>query len=224
MKIDVITPSGERPEALALCREYVARQTYQDINHIVVETSGTIAANLVLLLDQVTGDAVVVFEDDDWYHPKWVEYCVERLQKFPMVGELHTRYYHLPLRKHRDMETARRASLCNTAFRPEMIPHLRGACAAGHLGVDARFWANALLDGNPSHLNRGPLFYVVGMKGLPGRPGMGAGHNANFYMTPRDDNYAVLRSWVGEDDAAHYIELMKEWTSLGKIVCNTRVG
>lgn len=224
MKVDVITPSGGRPDTLELCRHYVDRQTYSDINHIVVETEGTLADNLALLLEQVTGDAVVVFEDDDWYHPLWVEYCVEKLQQFPMVGELHTRYYHLPLRKYRDMETRARSSLCNTAFRPEMGKFLRTAYEAGHVGIDARFWAEAIRHGTKYHLNPGPQWYVVGMKGLPGRPGMGAGHRANFYRNRPDTDEVVLRSWIGDYDADHYLRLLQEWERLGKVVCDTGVG
>jgi hypothetical protein len=100
MKVDVITPSGERPETLALCREYVARQTYPDINHIVVETKGTLAANLALLVEQLTGGSSIAsnaFRDSRWlvscthdtttFHCVSIEICQRPVD--PVCATLH---------------------------------------------------------------------------------------------------------------------------------------
>ena len=60
-------------------------------------------------------------------------------------------------------------------------------------------------------MNAGEL-YVTGMKGLPGTPGIGIGHNGERYRQ-RDENRTVLRKWVGEQDANRYLSLLKDWSN-----------
>lgn len=90
MRLSIITPTCDRPAGIALCERYMARQTLQPHEWIVADGGSTpaaltmgqvhlhhpgergaanLAGNILRALDAVTGDAVVVWEDDDWYAP-----------------------------------------------------------------------------------------------------------------------------------------------------------
>jgi hypothetical protein len=70
------------------------------------------------------------------------------------------------------------------------------AFSARKIGVDRMFWdsvrGGAIHDTNT----------VVGIKGLPGRKGLGLGHRPDHRFTP-DPDFAKLREWIGAD-AEHY--------------------
>jgi hypothetical protein len=62
--------------------------------------------------------------------------------------------------------------------------------------VDMRLWSKL----------RGVLhedYRCVGIKGLPGRPGVGVGHHPGGAPDPELN---VLRDWVGDDDAWEYAQ------------------
>src|ERR1017187_2413419 len=93
--ISIITETGARPEAIALCLKYVQRQSYTGpLQWIVVDDGvtateapsllregwlvtylrpesqpgqNTLARNLLMALPEVLYEKVLVFEDDDWY-------------------------------------------------------------------------------------------------------------------------------------------------------------
>ena len=144
-KVSVFTPtSGGRPEALKLCCDYVDRQTCTIHEHIIEEDGGTLAENLKVGLPKCTGDIIVVFEDDDHYKPEYVEWCVMMLEDRDLVGEGISRYYHMPTGNYIEHHTGpHRASLCNTAFRRDLVPLLAECAVENLVGIDARFWQRA---------------------------------------------------------------------------------
>ena len=231
MRVSAFTPTRGRPETLALCKEYVARQTHPIHEHII-ESGGSLAQNLRAGLPKVTGDVVVIFEDDDHYHPGWVEWCVSTLENYDVAGESATRFYHLPTKGYAVVGTGEcRSSLCNTAFRRELIPMLLAEVKENFIPIDLHFWASAvkarkrvLCNPGPgtschkppcTHKNcgvagDGPPLYVTGMKGLPGTKGMSFSHNPNYYRQFHTDDgrFSMLRWWVGDDDAERYLEMI----------------
>ena len=209
--ISIITPTNGRPEALALCKEFVARQTFTDYEHIV-EEGGMLNQNLTAALPKAQGEIIAVFEDDDHYKAGWLQYIVDHMvDDVVLVGESCSNYYHLPSAGHCPMEMRGhpRSSMCSTAFHRSVIPSMEAMCQRGPIGLDARFWAQ--VSKNPHHLNHGPEYFVTGMKGLPGTQGMGVGHKMNWYKGGLDTDRVILRKWVGEEDAARYLQLLEEW-------------
>lgn len=156
-------------------------------------------ANLLRALAAVTGDVVVIAEDDDWYAPTHLETLARQLSEpgVLMAGDDKQRYYNLPHRKWR-LFNNRGASLCQTGFEATLIPTFRAvieSCISMRAyGIDGAFWA-----GQPAavkSLTRTNT--VVGIKGLPGQAGLGVGHRPKAGWTS-DPHGKQLRAWIGDD-------------------------
>ena len=194
--ITLLTPTGARPEAFSNCVKWMKAQTYQGAVRWVIVDDGpepeqvpcidgweivivrptplwsgknTQARNMLAGLEHCT-DMVAVIEDDDQYAPWWVERCVEWLQHDDLVGECGAVYRNLRSGNERKMNNKHHASLCQTAVKGEAVEALRQACrAAGH--IDMALWRS----------RKGKLYPyqggVLGLKGYPGRRGIGSGHS-----------------------------------------------
>lgn len=219
MRISVITPTADRPRGIALCERYMARQTVQPDEWIVADggqvpaklTMGQIhlhepsppgaanlAANILRALDAVTGDAVVIFEDDDYYRPDHIAACVAGLKRWSAYGCPRLLYFNVEHRCWVQMAN-RGAALCQTAFRAELIQDMRRAAqdaiVAGSFGIDGRFWSSR------THMANGAQT-VIGIKGLAGTPGLGIGHRPKSKPGRRwqpDPEMNVLRQMIGAD-------------------------
>lgn len=226
--LTLLTATGCRPQAWGLCEQWMARQTFDGPVRWVIVDDGeqaqplsfarpgwelcvvrprpywrsgenTQARNLLAGL-AVIGDAesVAVIEDDDWYAPDWLATVHEALQTAELVGEGHARYYNLARGVGRQLVNGSHASLCSTAVRGQALKRLRAMCTAHLKFIDIHLWragGGRLIGGHR----------VVGIKGLPGRGGIGAGHRQSFTGTP-DHGGRLLREWVGPD-ADRYLEL-----------------
>lgn len=234
--LTLLTVTGERPKAFALCEEWMRRQTYtgqvrwvivddgrteQKINfqpergtwHIEVYRpdtpwqpgQNTQARNLLLGLFVIHNhENLVIIEDDDYYAPDWLETVERELEKAELVGETNARYYNLNKRMGREMENFRHSSLCSTAMRGQAIETFRSVCRPGIQFIDHILWQ--------AHSNQ-RLFKghrVVGIKGLPGRQGIGMGHDKKFTGI-RDNGGKLLTEWIGLDAASLYIEDLVKW-------------
>jgi hypothetical protein len=224
--IIALTPTGGRPEAFALCERWMKRQTRQPDLWIVVDDvmpptprtmrqvaitptdswtdgSSTQARNILAGLDfieqEVPGEHGILFiEDDDWYAPDYIEKQAARLEEAEMVGEQPARYYHVRHAAYRAFEPTPHASLAATAIRSSMIPAVREACELASY-IDMYLWRKY---GHPQMLYNDTS--VVGIKGMPGRPGVSAAHRRETggYWTP-DTGGAKLREWIGEDSTVY---------------------
>lgn len=144
---------------------------------------------------------LVIIEDDDWYAPDWLTTVAAELDKAELVGEGWARYYNINTRRARKMLNEKHASLCSTAMRGGAIKRFQYLCEQdGVTFIDADLWKMA---GCTNHLFGGHR--VIGMKGLPGRVGIGMGHS-NKMVGHFDQDGSVLRDWVG-DDADVYLNL-----------------
>lgn len=221
--LQVITPTGDRPLAWDLCQRYMERQTYpgpvawhvtddgripsvfdfsrdgytQHIYRLEPMSGNSQARNLLHLLNNIDpAYPVVCFEDDDRYSADWLETCVRELAKAELVGEFRARYYNIALRRGRQLSNTQHASLCSTAMRGDALKTFRQACERAPKFIDLELWRRH----RSRHLFGGNR--VVGIKGLPGRGGIGMGHRDDF-RGEYDPDGALLRQWIGED-ARHY--------------------
>lgn len=220
MGITLLTPTGGRPEAFALCERWIARQTYRgEIQWLVADDGATPTActmgqtvvrpepfwtagqntqhrNLLALLPRIRHDAVLHIEDDDWYAASYVETMARRLEMADMVGERPARYYNVRYRSWHDCGNDKHASLFQTGMRTPVIEILRQICQRRQW-IDMTMWPAVA----------GSLLFTgeetVGIKGMPGRPGQVVSHRRASWLTP-DLNYEVLQRWVGVEDAAEY--------------------
>lgn len=224
--ITLLTPTGGRPEAFALCEHYMSRQSVRPDQWIVVDdceihttlTRGqvsvrvepfwepgqmTLPRNIKAGLETALGigsDVVIIIEDDDWYHPDYIKTVMDRLNEVSLAGEGKAKYYNV--RTHRSIvhRNTRHASLCQTAFRSECIPEIinlidRNPCQKyldldiWKLNFSKRVWRDKTT--------------CVGIKGMPGRGGIGYGHDDQ--RGDKDSQpFRLLKEWIGTDDARVY--------------------
>lgn len=220
MELTLITPTGNRPEAMALCERYMARQSQRWAQWIVVDdgapatplTMGqtllrpaplwapgqpsTQYRNMLLGLEAVQGDAVLVIEDDEWYAADYLKISLKLLAQADMVGEIPSRYYHVQQRRWRNMENTNMASLSQTGFRRAVFPLLMGLCRK-QLWLDTALWHAAQRGSFRAAKHQSAQ--VVGIKGLPGRPGMSNAHQPQGARWTYDPDLAHLRNWIGAD-------------------------
>lgn len=231
----VITPTGGRPAQFSHLCDYLLRQRYvRDLRWIVVDDvspatvyrseietrlprnwelillrpnsvwqpgDNTQCRNMSLALGHVEKfDKVVVMEDDDWYAPTFL-YTVESwLDTHDVVGEGQARYYNVPMQSYRQLINMNHASLCSTGLKGNAINVLRNIVERNEKWIDIALWAEA--DGGMVYQQNG---LVVGIKGLPGRSGIGMGHRTLDGV--RDIDGTVLRQWIG-DDVRRYLPIV----------------
>lgn len=217
--LTLITPTGDRPEAFALCERWMTNQIIDEpIKWIVVDDgfeetkinySGEIeiqyerlpplkdntqTRNLLHAMESVSlDDKVVVIEDDDYYGPNWLTTISEKLDTFDLAGEGHSIYWNVPHRRFTECKNTGHASLCSTGLTRSAIPFFIQLCKARKTGIDMTMWRQF---GGPKEvfISRN----VIGIKGLPGRKGLGAGHTEKFlrFADPEGKN---LLHWIGKD-------------------------
>ena len=218
--LTLITPTGDRPEAFKLCERWIANQYYTgDYRWIVVDdgveptqttnknieyirlppaTYNTQKRNLLEGLSRVsTNDKLVHIEDDDYYNPNWLGIMDVYLDKFDLVGETNTIYYNIRTLKYLENKNNTHSSLCSTGMTGEAIKHFYSVCRCNDLMIDIRMWRS--FTGSKHLLNSNN---VIGMKGLPGRLGIGAGHKPGF-LKQEDMDGKVLKNLIGRDAEAY---------------------
>lgn len=227
--LNLLTVTGARPLAWSLCQRWMGRQDYSGTVHWLIVDDGrqpqrldplpagwtrevlrpaplwrpghnTQHRNLLAGLDRLgraTGPLVII-EDDDWYGPQWLSQCAATLDRAELVGQAPNAYYHVPSRSYHLFRNNRHASLCATALHGRALAAFRRACNERPKYVDLNLWRAF---GGPSHLFASRQ--VLGIKGLPGRAGIG-GHEPHGYDPDPGGDW--LRDWMGEE-AAVYLNL-----------------
>jgi hypothetical protein len=227
--LHLLTPTGARPEGMALLARALSVQTYtgparwivvDDCDPATVEPAAragievevvrpawrwqpgmnTQAQCMAAALARVPeGATCIVLEDDDCYLPDHIATVLAALERAELAGERVARYYNVATRRWKAIPSDRHASLASTACRGAALALLREVCAAGSRRIDMDLWQG--FRGPKALLNTGN---VVGIKGLPGRDGIGVGHRATF--GDPDPAGEVLAEWVGAELAARYDE------------------
>lgn len=220
--LTLLTATGARPDAFALCERWMAAQDYAgQVRWVIVDDGpeaqpvtlardgwtvgvlrpqpawqpgqNTQARNLLAGLDVIGDDArLVLIEDDDYYAPDWLSHVDGQMDRAELVGEGMARYYNVRMRTGRQLENRRHASLCSTAVRGPAIGALRDVCEMAPEFIDIELWRRH----QSQHVFGGHR--VVGIKGLPGRIGIGVGHRTDFQGSADPDG-RLLREWVGDD-------------------------
>ena len=227
--VTIVTATGGRPFAFSLCRKYVERQRYAgaiqwlvvddgeprvagelecarlDVTRVFPEPKwspgqNTLARNLMAAIPKIKHDKVIFCEDDDWVHDGYCDAMSRALDSADIAGEVPARYYHVPCRRYRVLANGAHASLCQTGIRSSLLPLLWRICSDDRAEfIDVRLWREAKGKKN--------LFFgehVLGIKGLPGRPGIGIGHRPQGLGQLADPDFEVLRGFVGVNDSTAY--------------------
>ncbi len=210
--ITAITCTGDRPQAFSLVQKWMIGQTVRPDEWIVVDDGKnpmpfdwvtrrdpqpddpqhTMLLNLKTALPLVRGEYVFFIEDDEYYAPTYIEQMLERLKNFELVGIGRSKYYHVPTRGYKQHQNMDHASLAQTACRKSFLTTIN-SLLDGDSFLDIRIWKAG--SGLIFHDDKGSLY--CGMKGMPGREGIGYGHKRKPYAYI-DQDLSVLRSWVAD--------------------------
>ena len=232
--VTLLTCTGGRQQTFTKLEEWVARQTLRPKNWVVVDDveeataiesrvhlirptpfwepgQMTYARNFKLGLEYIKKNLqepnwIAMFEDDDWYHPQYLEHYIPLLENaredgILMGGEFANIYYHVGYRRWKRVGmAARNATMAATIFHSDLIPEIE-AVLNGYdgLSLDLQMFHNI-----PQ--NKWVVYdtdYVVGIKGTPAtRCGGTHSHTAHTVARGgwRDDlDCAQLRKFIGGD-------------------------
>ncbi len=233
MKLTLLTTTCHRPEAWAICEKYIAAQTRKPDQWLVLDDDeiktvctkgqdyhywpecrgrGSLTRKITKAVKEnlITGDAVVVVENDDAYAPTYLENVEKWLQTADLVGEGDSLYYNVRERVWFSHRNSQHASFCATAFKVSLFPQLLKACNTDCPYVDIRLWnyvqspfkKRVIMPSDYPASTR----LTVGIKGMPGTRGYGAGHTMTGARgTHKDPGLAKLTSLLGKDAEAYRI-------------------
>lgn len=227
MGITLITPTGDRPLAFALCQKWMRKQTSQPDQWIVVDDGKvalkpdasmeyirrkphpndpphTLSLNLEASLPLIKGNKIIIIEDDEYYAPKYVAEMALKLDQYEIVGIGNAKYYHLNSGRYYRHGNMNRASLAQTAFRDSFLPEFKEILKMniGSPFIDARFWEKIGGSGRGFIFvddNNNSLYAAI--KGLSGRSGV-VGHDPNsgkYQKSCPDISRSILRQWIPKD-------------------------
>ena len=181
------------------------------------EGQNTQIRTLLMGIKWVRGHHVFLLEDDDYVKPTFLQQYMEWFNENPgraLIGEASAKYYNIRTLKYRIQGNLYHASLCQTAFVGNQLPMFADALRATPEGgyVDEVLWGMA----KEGRIAASCIFLnpnseqLVGMKGLPGRDGIGASHTWNPGWQEDDDDKSILKQWIGEDGFQTYVQVLGE--------------
>jgi hypothetical protein len=229
--IVLITPTGSRPKQFELCMQWMKVQTYKGkVCWIVIDDcfpvttskldnfkdnwfivkkypkpiwkkgDNTQSRNLKVGIDIVKVlpdvEAIFIIEDDDYYKPEYLQEMINRLKGFSLAGETKTVYYNLVSRSFKVNDNTGHSSLFQTCFTKSILPIFESCLTSSF--IDIRLFKKVQ---NANLFEAGKL--SIGMKGLPGRTGIGNGHRMKNGISDPDGE--KLKELLG-DDAKYYLE------------------
>lgn len=211
----IVVDDGKEQTKTNLHCDYIRREPQK------TDPKHTLLINIKEAYQHIRGDMVLFFEDDEYYDPSYIEEMASKLRSFDIAGIGRSKYYFLPGQKWYKHKNMGHASLAQTGFNMNFFAEAKSVLD-GDPFYDIRLWRkinkNAenlyLPDSQHQRANgKGIIFedfgksLYAGMKGLPGRKGIGAGHtNTNYFA--QDKDYQVLKQWIPKD-YQDYIELNK---------------
>jgi hypothetical protein len=222
--LTLLTATGCRPDTWKICERLAKAQTYGgDVRWVIVDDGeipqpinfsrhgwtlevirpepfwkdgdNTQHRNLLAGLDVIGDDErVVVWEDDDYYDPSYLHFVNLWIDKHDLVGECRARYFNVQSGYGKRIPNRSHASLCSTAVKGPGLMALRLEVEAGNKFIDLSLWkryrgAKKLYDSS----------LVVGIKGQPGRAGIGMGHTRLLHIPANN----FLRREIGEKAAIY---------------------
>lgn len=215
--LTLLTATGMRPEAWAICERLMMAQTYQGKARWIIVDDGekqqpitferdgwtlevirpepfwklgenTQARNLMIGLAHIRpDDKLVICEDDDLYLPGYLADVDKWLDRADLVGEPMARYFNVATGIGKQLTNKAHCSLCSTAVKGAGIKALCQAVLKNKKFIDMELWRT--FKGTKYISN---TRHVVGIKGLPGRDGIGCGHRMQG-----NPNKGMLRQWIG---------------------------
>ena len=201
----IVVDDGKVPMTPFVPMEYIRREPLpSDPEH-------TLTVNLKAAYPLIKGNKIMIIEDDEYYAPGYVAEMATRLDHHELVGIKHAKYYHLGSGGYCTHANINHASFAETAFRASFLPIFKPFLDIDiHTFLDIRIWRKVrgiVHLRAPSQMKRdrrGFLFVddpplYLGVKGLPGRVGIGIGHDEKRYAHRDTPDRDVLKKWIPGD-------------------------
>ena len=169
----------------------------------------------------ILGNKILFWEDDEYYARDYILDMSKLMDTYEVVGIGRSKYYYLPGNTYYSHNNMGHASLAQTGFRKSFLNEFL-EILPGDSFLDIRIWN--IINPGETHLKetgrheyiskngRGFIFndkdksLYVGMKGMPGRKGIGSGHKG--IGTKDTPKYNVLHEWIPqEEDFNVYINM-----------------
>lgn len=151
----------------------------------------------------IKGDAIVWFENDDYYFPGWIEWCEKQLsQGFELVGQGLAIYYNVAHRWWSKCNNPRHASLCNTAMSVKLLEVIVNIIEGYRIPwIDTYLWRTdcAKYLQLPSDAER----LLIGIKGMPGYGYSREHRKGNPKEVKGDPSLMKLWKLIGKDAAVY---------------------
>lgn len=223
--LTLITCTGDRLEAFALCEKYMARQSVKWDEWIVVDdgeikvgctlgqkhiklqanTHDSFRRNMYHGLRHAKGDKILFIEDDDWYAPIYLQAMSTLLDQAKLVGQARAKYFNVSQGCYRVFNNYQHASLCQTGIHSSLVPiAMKHLCNKKESAsqLDGNLWIRSGVHHTDKYLMMGSL-WCVGMKGMPGRKGLGHSHEV-LEGFETNGAFEKLSQWIGQQDADVY--------------------
>jgi len=199
----IVVDDGKREkfniDSLPSFAQYVRREPQ------LTDHKFTLVENIKEAVKYIAGNQIFIMEDDEYYAPQYLEVMSKHLEPVAVVGIGCSKYYHLPTGGYEVHQNKEHASLAQTGFTDKFLPNFN-SCIEKGMGtcwLDDQLWKAVQASQRSSAKipfdlfvdNGSPLY--VGMKGLPGRDGIGVGHKPQSYRGRVDDkNRTLLKQWI----------------------------
>jgi len=149
-------------------------------------------------------EAIFIIEDDDFYKPQYLERMMARFGEYRVLGEMNTVYYNVYYRNYFVNRNTSHVSLFQLAIKPDLVGLFRTVFAERF--IDFKFYEKLhaqefVRRGEVGFFNENNL--AIGIKGMHGRAGIGAGHGKLMNMLP-DPHMNWLRTQITIEDARLY--------------------
>jgi len=177
---------------------YVRREPQpDDPKHTLVKNVET----ALLWVNRYINDTKIIFwEDDEYYSSEYIAEMSSRLDKTQVVGIGCAKYYHLPTGGYMLHSNMQHASLAQTAFHISVLPMVDECVAQGMEKdwLDCNIWRRVIKSKGAIHhdIFKDTKKLFVGMKGLPGRFGIGCGHKTSVYRMHDNPDRGILKEWI----------------------------
>ena len=153
--------------------------------------SRNLQAGLNAIPKNVDISSIFIIEDDDYYKAKYLEIMTIMLESYDLCGETNTFYFNPKYNAGRRNHNNKHSSLFQTAFTPNLISEFERILINNIKFIDIELFKLKV----KINLFTG-LDLAVGIKGLPGREGIGNGHKLTTYHT---QNNIRIEQLIGED-------------------------
>lgn len=145
--------------------------------------------------------AIFIIEDDDYYSPMYLQKTLEHLEDYEVAGEIPTIYYNVAKFHPIFNNNYKHSSLFQTAFKPSILPIFEKIVKNSSKFIDLLFWQELVKNNHKINLFKQedrPL--SIGIKGLPGRPGIGGGHTRSYHgKETKEQHILYLKNLLGKD-------------------------